>query len=121
MAEAEREDKGWCILELMGHRKLAGYVSDDGGLVRIDVYLEDPERLVEDHVERTGAQPIATQWYGTGAIYCVTATTVELAIQVAKGNQPKPVGRWELPPPAARSDEESEVEGAYDAAWDDEQ
>ena len=40
---SEAEQKGWCVLELMGHRKLAGYVSEDEGLLRIDVYDRDPE------------------------------------------------------------------------------
>ncbi|HWF25211.1 MAG TPA: hypothetical protein VG275_07180 [Solirubrobacteraceae bacterium] len=96
---AETENVGWAILELMGHRKLAGYVSDDNGLVRIDVYLEDPEILMPGavQVERTGAKPIATQWYGRQAVYCITASTVEMCLRVAEGNQPAPVGRWELP------------------------
>jgi hypothetical protein len=52
-------DKGWCIVELLGHRKLASYVSDDDGLFRIDIYDEDPERLEGDEIRRTGCQPIA--------------------------------------------------------------
>lgn len=82
--------KGWCVLELMGHRKLAGFLTDDDGLVRIDVYLEDPD--LED--ERL---PIATQWYGRHAVYCITASTKELCLQLAAAHQPQPVGRWELP------------------------
>jgi hypothetical protein len=91
---AETTEKGWCIVEVLGHRKLAGYVSDDGGLVRIDVYLDDPASRGPSEQQ---ASPIATQWYGPAAIYCITATTVQLAVKVAKGNQPRPVGHWELP------------------------
>lgn len=90
---------GWAILELMGHRKLAGYVTDDAGLIRIDVYLEDPEQLEDDRIVRTGADPIATQWYGRGAIYCITATKVETCLSLSRSYQPAPIGRWELPAP----------------------
>jgi len=102
------EDIGWAILELMGHRKLAGFVTDDMGLVRIDVYTEDPE-------VRMRAKPIATQWYGRAAIYCITASTVGLCVEVARSHQPAPVGRWELPetsvgstPPSGIADAEME-------------
>jgi hypothetical protein len=45
----------WGLLELMGHRRLAGLITrDDGGLVRIDV----PNGC--------------TQWYGPAAVYCIT-------------------------------------------------
>jgi len=102
------EDIGWAILELMGHRKLAGFVTDEMGLVRIDVYTEDPE-------VRMRAKPIATQWYGRAAIYCITASTVGLCVEVARSHQPAPVGRWELPetsvgstPPSGIADAEME-------------
>lgn len=96
----ETTDIGWAILELMGHRKLAGFVSDDMGLVRIDVYTEDPEILMPGadrvRVVRTGAAPTATQWYGRAAIYCITASTMDMCLRLAQSHQPAPVGRWEL-------------------------
>lgn len=83
--------EGWAILELMGHRKLAGYVSEQaiGGaaFVRIDVPAE-------------GETNVATQFYSPSAVYCITPTTEDLARKVAKGAQPAPVTRWELPPPS---------------------
>lgn len=86
---ADEGFREWAILELMGHRKLAGLVTEQelGGakLIRIDVPGEDGV--------------IATQFYGGGAIYCLTPVTEELARRVAKGNQPAPVTRWELPAP----------------------
>lgn len=84
---------GWAILELMGHRKLAGFVSDGGGLLRITVYLADPS----DDPEDSGLKPIATQWYGRAAIYCITATTKETCLGLAERYQPEPITRWELP------------------------
>ena len=72
----------WAILELMGHRKLAGKVSEStiGGapFVRIDI---------------PGS---ATQFYSPAAVYCITPTTEQLARAFAKTNTPQPIERWEL-------------------------
>lgn len=72
----------WAILELMGHRKLAGKVSEStiGGapFVRIDI---------------PGS---ATQFYSPAAVYCITPTTEELARVFAKTNTPQPIELWEL-------------------------
>ncbi len=144
----EQQDKGWCVLELMGHRKLAGYVSDDAGLLRIDVHLDDPDAgrlshastLCGDHGgdlddstksydECAGrgstsgclasAGPIATQWYGQSAIYCITATTKDNCLALTKSHQPQPIGRWELPPAPSTSAPDAEL-GDANVEWDSE-
>lgn len=80
--------EGWAIVELMGHRKVAGLVSSEevGGvaLIRIDVPGDNGVN-------------VATQYYNPTALYCLTPTTEDLARKVARGNQPAPVTRWELP------------------------
>ena len=62
--------KGWVILELMGHRRLAGYVVEQevagAGMLRIDVFAGQDEAA------------IATQFYSPSAVYCMTPST-ELA------------------------------------------
>lgn len=82
--------EGWAILELMGHRRLAGYVSEQemAGTVmlRIDVPGDGGGE----------GQVAATQFYGGASIYCLTPTTEEVAKKVARGSQPAPVQRWEL-------------------------
>ena len=82
--------EGFAILELMGHRRLAGYVSEQEiagqGMIRIDVPGED------------GTE--ATQLYSPSALYCLTPTTEEVARAFAMRHQPRPVQRWELPSPA---------------------
>lgn len=81
--------EGWAILELMGHRRLAGYVREQtvagAGFLRIDVPGPD-------------GTPVASQLYSPGALYCLTPTTEDIARRVAAGCQPEPVTRWELPP-----------------------
>jgi hypothetical protein len=82
---------------LMGHRRLAGLVSEAtiGGasLVRIDVYLPGEEA------------PVATQFYGPPAIYAITPMAEDLARRFAVANKPQPVTRYDLPalePPRRR-------------------
>jgi hypothetical protein len=83
--------EGWAILELMGHRRLAGYVREQEvagqGFIRIDVPARDGKKLV------------ATQFYSPGSIYCMTPTTEQIARRVAASSQPEPVHHWELPEP----------------------
>ena len=93
-AESAPVFEGWAILELMGHRKLGGYVREQNvagaGFVRIDVPRSDGKD-----------GDAATQFYAPGAIYCITPVTEVLARKVAAGCQPEPVTRWELPAPRA--------------------
>lgn len=81
--------EGWAILELMGHRKLGGHLSEAvvGGaaFIRIDVAAEDN-------------QPAATQFYAPAAVYCITPCTEETARGLARGVRPSPVSRYELLP-----------------------
>ena len=87
---------GWSILELFGHRRLAGWVTEveiaGGKMLRVDVPAADP-----------ASTPAVTQFYGVAAIYCLTPTTEPVARQLAARNQPAPVTPWELRPalPAA--------------------
>lgn len=73
----------WAILELMGHRKLAGKVSEysigGASFIRIDI---------------PGS---ATQFYSPSAVYCITPTTEELVKEVAEIHKPEPITKWELP------------------------
>lgn len=80
--------EGWAIVELMGHRRLAGFVSQaemfGSALLRIDI-------------PGGGGGLNATQFYGGNSIYCLSPTTEEIARAFAMRNQPSPVQRWELP------------------------
>lgn len=87
---AEQQQEGFdqfAILELMGHRRLAGHVTEEtiGGatFIRIDV---------PNGTDGT----VATQLYAPAAVYCITPTTEEIARQVAARSRPEPVTRWEL-------------------------
>ena len=105
MSEVAAAYTGWAIVELMGHRRLAGYASEvsqyGAAMLRLDVPGAD-------------GTIAATQFYGGTAIYCVTPTTEDIARAMAQHNQPEPVHRWELPRP--RSDDAAE--GTYTDADD---
>jgi len=77
----------WVVLELMGHRRLAGYLTEQEiagrGFLRLDVPAVD-------------GQPPATQLYNPTSVYCITPTTEDIARAVAAGARPAPVQRWEL-------------------------
>lgn len=82
--------EGWSILELMGHRKLGGYVKEQEiaghGFLRIDI--PGPDGTV-----------VATQFYSPASVYAMTPTTEPIAKAMATRYQPEPVQRWELPAP----------------------
>jgi hypothetical protein len=79
----------WAILELMGHVRLAGRISEETrfgvALGRIDI----PKDLAGDE--------FTTQFFSGSSIYRLTPTTEAIARSIAKANQPAPVRRWELP------------------------
>lgn len=83
------EFQGWVILELMGHRRLGGYLKAEAiagfSFLRIDVFgLE-------------GKTAIATQFYPPSAVYCLTPTTEVIARHFGVHHQPMPVTRFDLP------------------------
>ena len=82
--------EGWVILELMGHRRLAGRLSEariaGSSFLRIDVPAAGDD----------GDAVAATQFYAPSAVYCVTPCDEGTARRVAGRSQPAPVSRWEL-------------------------
>lgn len=82
----------WGILELMGHVRLGGFVTEETlfgtALGRIDIPGPNGART--------------TQYFGGSSIYRLTPTTEELATAVALHGQPEPVHRWEMPGAAQR-------------------
>lgn len=105
----EADFEGWAILELMGHRRLGGWVSEvefaGGKFVRLDVpaVLSRDERAALPPSDGGGppapAEIHATQLYGASAIYCLTPTDEATARMVARASVAAPVSRWELPSP----------------------
>jgi hypothetical protein len=115
---ADEPFEGWAIVELMGHRRLAGYVREvelaGAGMLRLDVPRHaaavctcgsnDPGSAShEDHqldcmlFAQDEVAPLdvdATQFYSPAALYCLTPTTEAIARAIV--SKPTPVQRWEL-------------------------
>ena len=76
----------WAILELMGHVRLAGLVTEEerfgAKLGRIDI--------------PNAEGGFTTQYFGGSSIYRLTPTTEDIARKVALECQPRPVHPWEL-------------------------
>jgi hypothetical protein len=87
----------WVILELMGHRRLAGFLTEQEIAGKGFLRLDSP------------GQQGATQLYNPTAVYAITPTTEDIARAVAATSQPAPVQRWELPPAITPDKETAEV------------
>ena len=106
------EYTGWAIVELMGHRRLAGWVDSaemyGGKFLRLDV----PGKTEPDDPPDW----IATQYYNPSAIYCMTPTDEKTARAVARLSRPEPIHQWELPRLAESTVKDPEL---YDDDSDD--
>lgn len=94
----------WGVVELFGHNKIAGKLSEStiagGTFVRVDV----PE--VND-------RPGYTRFFGPSAIYSINPTSEEVAKVFAGRNIGQPINEWDvrqlLPDPTAvESDDDSD-------------
>lgn len=97
----------WAVLELFGHVRLAGLVTEAsiGGcsFLRVDVPNKEGETQF-------------TRYFGNGAIYSMTPVTKEVACRVGNGSAQAPVKPWEMPKApqltAGSDDEEDHTAGA---------
>jgi len=106
----------WAIVELMGHRRLAGFVTEQeiagASFIRLDVpgppHPEDDEDDGPAVALKGGFEGGTTQFYGPQAIYCLTPTTQEIAVKIGRQCHPAPVHRFELEAPAGEAWHEPE-------------
>lgn len=108
------EDKfeGWAIVELMGHRRLAGFVTEQEiaghPFLRLDIVGRTTKIIDEDDGPEValhgGFEGGTTQFYSPQAVYCITPTTQDIAVTIGRRSHPAPVQRYELEP--ARDDDE---------------
>lgn len=85
-ADVKEGFKGWAVLELMGHRRLAGYVEEvevaSSKMLKIQVYPKEAEPW--------------SQFYGAAAIYCLSPVTEEVARKIMEEGAAEPVFAWEV-------------------------
>ena len=82
----ETPNETWGLLELMGHQRIAGKLSEEnfgGTFIRVDV----PE---------VNGTPAYTKLFGQSAIYAVTFTSEEVARKLAERLRIVPVQQYEL-------------------------
>lgn len=88
MSDKQELFKQWALVELFGHSRIAGLVTEQaiGGcsFLRVDVPAIDTE-------------PAFTKCYGNGAIYGMTFVTEEIARAAAKSYRVVPVTAYEIP------------------------
>lgn len=77
----------WALVELFGHTRIAGRVSEQtiagGALIRVDI----PE---------TKANPSFTRFFGISAIYSINPVTEEVARHMAESIAVKPIDSWDI-------------------------
>ena len=80
-------ESAFCIVDLFGHTKIAGMVSEQeiggSGFVRVDV----PE---------TNGQKAFTRFFGPGAIYAIQPVDQETGMAAVKAFQVKPIDLWTI-------------------------
>ena len=91
MTDTKQAFAQWVILELMGHRRLAGYLTEaeigGGSFLRLEIPADEP----------TEAPPWkATQYYSPASVYCITPTDEATARLCAKDWTEPPVTKWDL-------------------------
>lgn len=94
MTEPTATTEFWAIVEIYGHTKIAGLVTEQviagQGFIRVDV----PD-LPEAGPYK--AQPKFTRLYGANAIYSITPVSEEIAMQAAQSMRIKPVNIYITP------------------------
>jgi hypothetical protein len=78
--------KQWCIVELFGHSKIAGFCTEENiagtNMLRVDV----PE---------TAIQPPFSRFFGSAAIYAINPVDETTATMAAASIQAAPVTVWQ--------------------------
>lgn len=107
--QANEKFEGWCVVELMGHNVIAGYVTEQviGGaaMLRVDVPAVE-------------AQAAFTKFFAPSVVYGITPTTEESARIAATRIRARPIELWIVPNPkpqlAQIADREQEDSDDFD-------
>lgn len=79
----------WALVELFGHQRIVGKVTEatigGGAFIRVDVPNED------------GSEVLFTRFFGPSAIYSMSPIAKDVALALAKRQSAEPVKRYEMP------------------------
>ena len=82
----------WMLVELLGHHRLAGFVTEEQKWGQVLLRIDIPTSVDT----KTKELKFTTQWYGTHALYCATPINESDAIHLAKQLRPKPFDKYDL-------------------------
>lgn len=80
----------WMLVELLGHNKIAGFVTEEQKFGQVLLRIEIPTCFEDGLVTYT------TQFYGTHALYCATPINKNDAILLSKELRPTPFSKFDL-------------------------
>jgi hypothetical protein len=133
VSEERKDWSGWAIVELLGHKRLAGFLSNQeiggGVLLRVDVPATvptEPEITYAQRWQYPAPQPTAeySRFIGLGSIYGITPCTEDVARRAAreieKHNDPLPVQLPALPAKSTVVGDQVDVSGIIDHLHDEE-
>lgn len=97
-------DLGWAVVEMLGHRVIAGFVSEveiaGAGFLRVDLWAEE-------------GSPRTTQFVAPASVYAITPTTEAV---VRERMRPRPLYHYML---AEANDSFDEEDGPIEVESDD--
>lgn len=98
MTDQKNDDFGtWGVLELMGHVKLAGYITNEK-LFGVEI----------GRIDIPSGDSFITQYFGGSAVYRMTPVSEEIARAFSAQNQPRPVYIYELELPERIPDDDDD-------------
>lgn len=130
--------EGWCVIEMMGHRKEIGYVTtqafgpavlfrvDTPGLPEREYVLDDPEYARVNGVRQwcpkgtrvqRAASPARSCLVTPGSLYAINPCSEELAMKMIERSVERPLIVLELPEQAALPPGDPDEGELIDADW----
>jgi hypothetical protein len=126
MSEYQEKFAGFAIVEVMGHQRLAGWMSEQTiagtGFIRVDVPETETTQGYGDD-RRKVKIPAFTQLLGAGSIYRITPCTAEVAKRAAESFVSRPMENLDLtvkslPEPATPASA-APADAVDPSPWDD--
>jgi len=97
--------ESWAVVELFGHQRIAGLVTEAtiGGcsFVRVDV-PEQPARERHGYMDAQPPIPAYTRYFGQGAIYALNPCSETIARRTAEEIRTRPPIAYDVPDIVAR-------------------
>ena len=84
--EEGRVFKAWMVLEIMGHRKVAGLVTEEERFGAVMCRVDIPNN----------AREYTTQYYHASSVFCATPINETDARKLARHWRPEPFGKYDL-------------------------